>query len=86
MQNPVFATLSAKGQLVVPKNIREALGMEAGTRVALFLEGNRIILQPSNRRLAEELCGITAGGVSMTDELLAERRAEERRRDEVLGM
>jgi len=82
----IFATVSSKGQLVIPKEIREGLDIKPGTRVAISVENNRIILQPSNRRLVDQLCGITAGGPSMTDELLAERRAEELRRDEVLGI
>jgi antitoxin PrlF len=81
-----FTTVSSKGQLVIPKEIRDLLNIEPGTRIGILVEDNRIVLQPVNRRLVDQLCGITAGGPSMTDELIAERRAEERRRDEVLGM
>lgn len=83
---PIFANVSSKGQLVIPSGMRAELGIKAGTRVALRVEGSRIIVQPITTRLVDELCGITAGGPSMTEELLAERRAEERRRDEVLEM
>jgi AbrB family looped-hinge helix DNA binding protein len=83
---PTMAVVSSKGQLVIPKEIRDALDIGPGTRVAMTVENGRILLQPANRRLVDELCGITAGGPSMADELIAERRAEERRRDEVLGM
>jgi AbrB family looped-hinge helix DNA binding protein len=81
---PTFAIVSAKGQLVIPSEMRTELGIEVGTRVALKIEGSRIILQPVTRRLVDELHGITAGRGSMTDELIAERRAEDKQRDESL--
>jgi len=41
-----YAKFSSKGQLVIPSAIRESLGIEAGTRVAIRLEGMRVILEP----------------------------------------
>jgi AbrB family looped-hinge helix DNA binding protein len=79
----VFAKLSSKGQLVIPAAFREELGMETGTRIAMRIEGSRIVLDPQSLaaklRLVDELCGITAGGPSMTDSLLEERRRERER-------
>jgi AbrB family looped-hinge helix DNA binding protein len=72
-----FATVGSKGQFVIPKKMRDTLGIAAGTRIAMTVEDNRIILQPANLPLIDQLCGITAGGTSMTDELLAERREGE---------
>jgi len=76
----VFTTVSSKGQLVIPVAIRESLGIEAGTRVAIRQEGTRVILEPetlaTKLRIIEELCGLTAGGPSGTDLLLEERRRE----------
>jgi AbrB family looped-hinge helix DNA binding protein len=80
---PTFATVSAKGQLVIPSEMRAKLGIEVGTRVALNIEGSRIILEPVNS-LLDQLCGMTAGTGSMSDELIVERREEDRRRNEVL--
>lgn len=77
----VYATVSSKGQLVIPAAIREKFGMQPGTRVAIRQQGQDLVLTPatrhSARQLIEGLCGITGGGPSMTDELIAERRAEE---------
>jgi AbrB family looped-hinge helix DNA binding protein len=79
----VYATVSSKGQLVIPAQIREALGIRAGTRVAIRQEGAEVILQPATeaaaQRLIDELCGMTAGGYSMADDLIAERRAEDKK-------
>jgi AbrB family looped-hinge helix DNA binding protein len=76
----VFTTVSSKGQLVIPAAIRESMGIEPGTRVAIRQEGMRLILEPetlaAKLRLIDELQGLTAGGPSMTDSLLAERRRE----------
>jgi AbrB family looped-hinge helix DNA binding protein len=79
----VFTTVSTKGQLVIPAQLREALGIEPGTRVAIRQEGSELILRPQTkevaRQLIEELCGMTAGGYSMAEDLMAERRAEDER-------
>jgi AbrB family looped-hinge helix DNA binding protein len=73
----VFTTVSSKGQMVIPAQIREALGIVAGTRVAIRLKGNELILSPqtlaSKLRILKELRGCMAGGPSMTDMLLEER-------------
>ena len=76
----VFITVSSKGQMVIPASIREAMGIEPGTRVAIRQEGARVILEPdtlvAKLRLIDQLCGITAGGPAGTDMLLEDRRRE----------
>jgi len=39
-------TLSTKGQVVIPKQIREKLGLTPGTVFKIRLEGKSIILEP----------------------------------------
>lgn len=77
----LYATVSSKGQLVIPAEMREALGIEPGTRVAIRQEGQELILSPATREAARlvlaRLRGMTAGGPSMTDELIQDRRAED---------
>ena len=65
---------------MIPAEIREQLGIRPGTRIAIIRDGNRIILEPVNREYIRSLRGSLAGGPSMTDALLKERREEERRR------
>ena len=80
--------MSTKGQLVIPVAIREALGIEAGTRIAIRRDGPEVILRPETltARLAmiKKMRGITADGPSLCDELLEDRRRERERelRDE----
>jgi len=38
--------LSSKGQLVIPRSIRQALGLNPGTQFEVQLEGRRIVLEP----------------------------------------
>jgi AbrB family looped-hinge helix DNA binding protein len=76
-----YTTVSSKGQLVIPAAIRESMGIEPGTRVAIRQEGAELILRPQTRiaarQLIDKLCGSTAGGFSMSDALIEERRAED---------
>jgi|ERR1700677_1093531 AbrB family looped-hinge helix DNA binding protein len=72
-----YAKFSSKGQLVIPSAIRESLGIEAGTRVAIRLEGMRVILEPetlaAKLRLISEMRGCTADYPSGTEMLLQGR-------------
>lgn len=51
------ATLSTKGQLVIPSRFRKALHLKPGDRVLFSLEGEKLILQrhePARARLVEK--------------------------------
>jgi AbrB family looped-hinge helix DNA binding protein len=65
--------------LEIPADIRKALAIRPGTRIFILCEGNRIILEPINNEFVRSLRGSTAGGPSMTDELIKERREEDAR-------
>lgn len=79
----VYATVSSKGQLVIPAELRQSLGIESGTRVAIRRQGDELILSPATqettRRVLARLRGMTAGGPSMTDQLIADRQSEDRK-------
>ena len=79
----LFAKVSSKGQLVIPASIRAELGIGAGTKVALTVEGTRVIVEPdtvaARIRRIEEMRGCTAGLPSGTDILLEDRRLERER-------
>jgi len=42
----MFVKLSCKGQLVIPKAIRRALGLEAGDQLHIQLVEDKIVLKP----------------------------------------
>ena len=51
------ATLISKGQLTVPKDVRERLGLNSGDRVVFEFEGDSVRLKVEKRRNLEELKG-----------------------------
>ena len=53
----MLAKLSSKGQIVIPKPVRESLGLERGTQLHVRLEGEKIILEPVGASSAEALYG-----------------------------
>ena len=66
-----------KGRLVIPAAIREALGIEVGTPVVLRVEDNELRISTMRERLRraqEWVRQIVPPGVSLADELSAERR------------
>lgn len=77
------SNVSTKGQLVIPAAIRDKYGIGPGTRVEFVEDGPRLVLEldtvDSRIRKMKALRGSTAGGPSMTDALLEERRAERER-------
>ncbi|MGA3263628.1 MAG: AbrB/MazE/SpoVT family DNA-binding domain-containing protein [Terracidiphilus sp.] len=76
-----YATVGPEGELEIPAAICESLGIVDGTRIAIRVEGDRVIVTPqtllAQQQIIEELCGLTVGGPSMCDELIADRRAED---------
>ncbi len=70
--------LGKQGRLVVPSELRAALGLVPGDRLQVSLEGTRLVLTRPGDAL-EELRGLLEGAASDRDlvaELIAERRAE----------
>jgi AbrB family looped-hinge helix DNA binding protein len=72
----MVVTMSSKGQLVIPAEVRTALGILPGTRISITVENKHIVLQPVTEQLVDELKGILAGGPSLADELQRERRSD----------
>ncbi|MFQ5888524.1 MAG: AbrB/MazE/SpoVT family DNA-binding domain-containing protein [Gemmatimonadota bacterium] len=68
--------ISSKHQIVVPREAREALGLEAGARLLVSVRGDGVIeMRVEPRDLAGELEGLLAGlraGPDLWPELLDE--------------
>ena len=75
------ATVSSKGWVVIPKDLREKYGLKKGTRVQVVDYGDALALNPLQDDPVEALHGMQGGGPSLTADLLAER-AHERAREE----
>lgn len=68
--------LGQQGRLVIPANMRSALGLAPGDRLHLHLAGHRLVLERQQDALAElrELASSVPTARSLVDELLADRR------------
>jgi len=47
----VRARISSKGQLVLPKAVRDAYGLTAGSEIDIETDGDKIVLTPKKKRL-----------------------------------
>lgn len=65
-----------KGQVVIPKELRDELGIEPGDEVSFWLDGDHVSVRPARHR--PPLRGRFRGS-PLTDELAADRAREERR-------
>jgi len=68
-----ITTVSTKGQVVIPAEIRESAGIGPGTRIAVTLQNGRIVLEPVSEKLVDQTRGLLAGGPSLTAALKTER-------------
>lgn len=75
------ATVTSKGQLVIPIRLRRRYGIKAGTRVRFIEKGKEIILQPLTPAYIRSLRGLLKDYPSLTRELL-EERARDKEREE----
>ena len=76
-----IATVSSKGQLVIPKEMRDALSIKAGQKVLVKVAEGHLEVIPLPKNPAEAFCGAFERGSSLTGALLKERK-EDRKREE----
>ena len=64
----IYTTMTSKGQLTVPKEIRETLGLKEGTKFSVTIENGNVVARPKNRSIME-LAGYFKGARKLpTDE------------------
>jgi len=68
-------SLSTEGQIVIPKKLREALGLRPGARFTVELEGNKLILKPVKGDIARRLYG-KYKGLDLLEDLEEEHQKE----------
>lgn len=71
-----MVVLGKQGRLVIPADLRAALGLVAGDRLHLHLAASRLVLERQQDAVAElrGLAGDLSKSRSLVEELLAERR------------
>jgi AbrB family looped-hinge helix DNA binding protein len=72
----VYATLSTKGQIVIPAELRDELKLSGGTKLAIQREGRALVLRPITPEFIDSLCGSTQGLGKLREQ--AHRDDEER--------
>jgi len=67
---------TVKGQIVIPSSLRRKYGIKPGTKIHIYEENGRIVLQPITREYIRSLRGILKGSGAM--KVLLEERKRER--------
>jgi AbrB family looped-hinge helix DNA binding protein len=69
-------TVSSRGQLVIPKALREEYHLKAKTKVACIDTGRGLFLVPIAGDPVQATRGVLKGGLSLTQALVEERRRD----------
>jgi AbrB family looped-hinge helix DNA binding protein len=72
----MLSTVSVRGQTVIPRQIREELGITPSTRLEWKIRNGAIIVLPLPRDPILSAVGILEGRGFSTSELLADRKAD----------
>ena len=76
MKTKEIVEISEKGQLLIPKLYRDKTGIKPGSKVALSVDRNKLIVNPLPDDPIEASRGYLKGGGSLAEKLLKERRGE----------
>jgi len=68
-------TISSKGQLVLPKEIRNKFRLNSGSKIKIIVDGEQIILQP--RTVADELQDIIFAEIAKDGKTINEETVKE---------
>lgn len=71
----VSARLSTKYQLVIPKEVREALNLRPNDSVLFLIEGDSVYMRPRPQSFTDMLTGLHSAVWSNSDEWLEKERS-----------
>lgn len=75
------ASVTSKGQIVIPAEIRKRLKIKKGTRLNVIEREGSIVLQPVNLDYFMEKAGLAGKGPDLV-QMLRQERARERKRED----
>jgi AbrB family looped-hinge helix DNA binding protein len=84
LANPAKVTVGPQGRLVIPAELRREMSISSGDVLLAAVEGQRLVLEKREAvldRVKRRFSHIPSG-VSLAEELIAERRTEARREEE----
>ncbi|MEW5818291.1 MAG: AbrB/MazE/SpoVT family DNA-binding domain-containing protein [Spirochaetota bacterium] len=73
-----IVTVSSKGQLVIPKEIRDTLNIKPKQKVLLKVTKGHVEIEPLPEDPIEHFCGIFEDGSSLTGVLLKAREEDKK--------
>ena len=76
------ASVTSKGQLVIPARLRRKYRIESGTKILFMERDNEILIQPITKEYVRSVCGIFKSKTSATQALLKERALDRRREED----
>ena len=77
-------SITIKGQIVIPAEIRQRLGLKKGTKISVEERNGEIVLRPMNREYFQRMSGNLKGG-GLTKALERSRREDLKREEENIG-
>ena len=72
----LFTTVSSKGQIVIPSDLRDELCITTGTRIAIQRVDNRLVLEPITDDFVRSVRGCLKGPDSLVEVREREHRRE----------
>ena len=73
------ATVTAKGQIVIPGKLRQKLNIRQGTQVSIFERNGEIVVRPITDEYIESCMGITRTKGRLLKALLQEKSKDRER-------
>ncbi len=68
--------ISPKGQILLPKRIREKYGVKPGSNVQILEQPDGIVIKPAPDDPIAVACGFLKGDFSLTEDLIEEHKKE----------
>ncbi len=68
--------MSPKGQILIPKALREKYGVIPGSKVQILEAENGLFIKPAPQDPIDAACGFLKGDFSLTQDLIKEHQEE----------
>ncbi|MBW1862450.1 MAG: AbrB/MazE/SpoVT family DNA-binding domain-containing protein [Deltaproteobacteria bacterium] len=68
--------VSPKGQILIPKTLREKHSVTPGSKVQILETQNGLVIKPAPKDPIDAACGFLEGDFSLTQDLIKEHRKE----------